>query len=330
MKGCFAGCKNFTGGEIKHVDGCPNARYTKRECIFCKNPITSKHKTVKFCSHKCANQYSAPQRQKKVEITCLQCNKVFIVTPGDLKYRKEIKFCSRKCANIYSQKRVIIKCHLCGKEFEKLTCRIEKSQFSFCSDKCAKEHIKANPVSKKYKNWSEFIKERMNNESVKTKLSLLNSRERRPMSEDHKNNISNKLKGIMPKNLSDNRFSIYKRGTYDINGKLLFFRSCWEANYALYLDFLIKTNEIEGWEYEPTIFYFEKIKRGIRSYTPDFKIKLHNGFEWHEVKGYMDDKSQTKIKRMAIYYPAEVLKVIEKTQYKEIIKKLSGIINFYS
>jgi hypothetical protein len=125
-------------------------------------------------------------------------------------------------------------------------------------------------------------------------------------------------------------YSRGRMGHFDINGKDIFFRSSWEANYALYLDFLIKAKQIKKWEYEIDTFWFEKIKRGIRSYKPDFKIFNNNGsIEYHEVKGYMDKKSITKIKRMAKYYPKIKLIVIDQYSYKDIKKKVGKMLNFY-
>jgi len=114
----------------------------------------------------------------------------------------------------------------------------------------------------------------------------------------------------------------YKQGWYKIVGrKKLFLRSLWEVNYATYLQFLLNKKYIIKWEYEVDTFWFEKIKRGVRSYTPDFKItNLDKSIEYHEVKGWMDAKSATKIKRMAIYYPEVKLIVIQKAEYKEVEK----------
>lgn len=90
-----------------------------------------------------------------------------------------------------------------------------------------------------------------------------------------------------------------------------YFRSRSEANYARYLNLLQKQGKILGWEYEPHTFWFEGIKRGTRDYTPDFKLHLPNGkHEWHEVKGWMDQKSRTRLKRMAKYFPDETVVVI--------------------
>lgn len=113
----------------------------------------------------------------------------------------------------------------------------------------------------------------------------------------------------------------WKQGKYDINGTEYFFRSKWEANYALYLDWLKKKKEIKDWLYEKDTFWFEQIKRGCRSYKPDFKIINYNDtIEYHEVKGWMDSKSKTKINRMRIYYPKIKLIVIQEKEYNALKK----------
>jgi hypothetical protein len=118
-----------------------------------------------------------------------------------------------------------------------------------------------------------------------------------------------------------NTYSNCKRGYYNINGVEYYFRSKWEANYALYLDYLIKKKQIKKWEYEVKTFWFEKIKRGVRSYTPDFEItNLDNTIEYHEVKGWMDKRSTTKLKRIKKYYPQTKMVLIDEPQYKAIMK----------
>jgi len=90
-----------------------------------------------------------------------------------------------------------------------------------------------------------------------------------------------------------------------------YFRSAWEANYARYLNFLLAKGEIAGWDYECQTFTFDAINRGTRAYTPDFKVVAHDGSHvWHEVKGWMDATSKTRLKRMAKYYPKEQVIVI--------------------
>ena len=92
--------------------------------------------------------------------------------------------------------------------------------------------------------------------------------------------------------------------------------------YANYLTILLKLNIIQKWEYESETFWFEKIKRGVRSYTPDFKIFYSNGnIEYHEVKGWMDNKSKTKIKRMKLYYPEINMIVIDENALNTLRRK---------
>lgn len=106
-----------------------------------------------------------------------------------------------------------------------------------------------------------------------------------------------------------------------------FFRSMWEANYARYLNWLVSIGEIHSWEYEPETFEFDKIKRGTRFYTPDFKITEKDGaIIYHEVKGWMDRKSKTKLNRMAKYYPEIKIIVIGADAYYALAKDVSGFI----
>lgn len=124
-------------------------------------------------------------------------------------------------------------------------------------------------------------------------------------------------------------YSNIKSGKYKIGNQIIFFRSKWEANYALYLEYLKNHNKIIKWEYEKDTFVFDKIKRGTRAYLPDFKITNNNKtIVYHEIKGYFDKKSKTKIKRMAKYYPEIRLKIIDEVAYKSL-QKWSKVLNFY-
>src|SRR5205807_723233 len=119
----------------------------------------------------------------------------------------------------------------------------------------------------------------------------------------------------------------WKAGWREIGGKRKYFRSRWEANYARYLEFLKVQNQITDWEHEPEVFWFEGIKRGCVSYLPDFKVtELNGSFTYHEVKGWMDDRSKTKIRRMQIYHPSIILKIIEANWFKNNNKTLTSII----
>lgn len=120
-----------------------------------------------------------------------------------------------------------------------------------------------------------------------------------------------------------------KQGYYPSkDGKMIFMRSSWELNYACYLDLMIDKGIIHKWEYEVDTFWFEKIKRGVRSYKPDFKVYISKTeFEYHEVKGWMDDKSKTKLNRMRIYHPNINIVLIGQKEYNLIKKEYSNILS---
>lgn len=119
----------------------------------------------------------------------------------------------------------------------------------------------------------------------------------------------------------------WKAGWREIGGKRKYFRSKWEANYARYLEFLKQHNEIKEWQHESKTFWFENIKRGCRSYLPDFEVTNNDGsIEYHEVKGWFDDRSKTKLKRMQKYYPDVKLIMIFRKQYEEIKNKIAKLI----
>lgn len=148
------------------------------------------------------------------------------------------------------------------------------------------------------------------------------------MSEEKRDEYSMRASVNARKFASMNRNNAsWKAAWREIGGKRNYYRSRWEANYACYLQWLKEKNEIQDWKHEPKVFWFDGIKRGCVSYLPDFCVIEKNGSEsYHEVKGWMDDRSKTKIKRMAKYHPNVKLVVIDKTVYKEIEKKVSSFI----
>ncbi|MDR1849931.1 MAG: DUF1064 domain-containing protein [Zoogloeaceae bacterium] len=116
-------------------------------------------------------------------------------------------------------------------------------------------------------------------------------------------------------------------GKRNIGGQDVYFRSKWEANYARYLEFLSVNGAIRAWEYEPDVFWFEGVKRGCVSYLPDFRVEENDGtIIYHEVKGWMDARSKTKLNRMAKYYPNIPVIIIGHRQYAEIKRKVSKLI----
>lgn len=124
---------------------------------------------------------------------------------------------------------------------------------------------------------------------------------------------------------TENTFSRTRSGKRaDLDG--LFVRSSWEANYARYLNWLQSLGQVAGWTYEPRTFEFP-VKRGNRSYTPDFLVTKPDGStEWHEVKGWMNADSRVKLKRFARYYPDEVLVLIDERTYRALARKVAPLI----
>lgn len=101
----------------------------------------------------------------------------------------------------------------------------------------------------------------------------------------------------------------------------MYYRSAWEANYARYLNWLVEQRQIKSWRYEAVTFWFEAIKRGVRSWKPDFEItNLDDSVEYHEVKGWDYARGQTARKRMAKYYPEVKVVLIDQAAYRALAK----------
>ena len=121
---------------------------------------------------------------------------------------------------------------------------------------------------------------------------------------------------------------LWKQGKRTIGGKEIYFRSRWEYNYALYLEYIKTKGLIKEWEYESTRFVFEKIKRGTTSYLPDFTVTRNDNTQYYiEIKGWMYASGATKLKRMAKYYPDVELFLIDKDKYKIFQQKWQHKLN---
>ena len=126
-------------------------------------------------------------------------------------------------------------------------------------------------------------------------------------------------------------------GWRTIGGKRHYFRSLWEIRYAQWLQYQKEHSMIFDWQYEPKTFWFTGIRRGVVSYKPDFKVITNMRAEnavfdepedhyWVEVKGYMDPKSLTKIKRFHKYSPKEELRVVDGKWFARYNQKLRLLI----
>lgn len=115
-----------------------------------------------------------------------------------------------------------------------------------------------------------------------------------------RNAIKNKLLELDGKAVkkTPRRTNIGKRT--DLNG--LFVRSGWEANYLRYLK-----HQGKKYKYEPQVFPFLDVKHGTTSYCPDIYVPSDD--TWVEIKGMLDGRSKTQIRRFKKYYPAEFSKL---------------------
>lgn len=150
--------------------------------------------------------------------------------------------------------------------------------------------------------------------------------------EEKEARVVENLKAAIAKNgrigpASADRGATWKAGWREIGGKRNYYRSRWEANYARYLEWLKVRGEIVDWVHEPETFWFEAIKRGVRSYLPDFRVFENDGSsKLHEVKGWMDSRSKTTLRRMAKYHPAETIIVVRERDYNSIARQLGRVI----
>lgn len=146
-------------------------------------------------------------------------------------------------------------------------------------------------------------------------------------SPEHRLKNSERMKHMAATRPAHQSYSRAKGGYREDLGKM-YFRSSWEANYARYLNLLIKFGVVESWEYEAQTFWFGDVKRGTNSYRPDFKIKYKGDDrpEWVEIKGWVTPKDKTKWRRMAKYHPDVKLIVVGEKQYYAIRDKWSRAI----
>ncbi len=85
--------------------------------------------------------------------------------------------------------------------------------------------------------------------------------------------------------------------------------------------FLIGQKVLKAWTREPEIFKFP-VAQGCVTYEPDFLLEFADGREeYHEVKGFMDKKSATRLARMKEFYPEKVVRVIDKEWFKDADEK---------
>ena len=102
-----------------------------------------------------------------------------------------------------------------------------------------------------------------------------------------------------------------QRVTAEFNGRTCNFRSKFEYNWALYLQFLKESGEIITWDYEVRKFYFKDEETPPVQYTPDFWIfESSDSNYYQECKGYHDGATNRKLQRLAKHYPDVVIELV--------------------
>lgn len=253
----------------------------------------------------------------KDEISFLK-NNINKMTYDDLEIilkRNKCNIC-RKCKNLGIKKQQICNTRLkevkpkykFTKEDLEKAIKTNKEKYSkglhprgYLGHKHSKETRKKLSICSK-KGWENMTEEKLKKWKKKQRETKINNNTLNPIK--NKENAYSRAKGGKRKDLNN-----------------IYFRSAWEANIARYYNFIgVK------WEFEPKTFVFKNISRGSVSYTPDFYLPEED--KWIEVKGWMDGKSKTKLKRFEKQYPEEYKKLvlITEKEYKEIKKKISPFI----
>ena len=206
------------------------------------------------------------------------------------------------------------------KDRPKFTCDIERRA---AASRRAKEWIAKNGHPKGFQGHRHTLQARQRISSASKAFHLITTPERKEeiMAKMLKTRAAN---GFAPPSIQR---GTWQAGWREIGGTRNYYRSRWEANYACYLQWLKERGDIADWKHEPETFWFEAVRRGVRSYKPDFRVWENNGFSClHEVKGWMDSRSRTTLSRMKKYYPAEKIILIDGPQYRAIRLKAMHLV----
>lgn len=99
-----------------------------------------------------------------------------------------------------------------------------------------------------------------------------------------------------------------------IGMKFYNFKSKFEANWALYLQFLKEQGKIFNWDYENRTFEFphESSSQRFQQYTPDFVIweKERGKPYYQECKGYYTGRDTTRFRRLLRHYPDIIIELV--------------------
>lgn len=333
------------------------SQFEKKNCQQCGVPFQPKNPKQKFCSNDCKHKYQGFNQRNGTMTICPVCGKEFYLQKvyADRVKPGTINTCSFECrgklfvgkAN-HNYSKIEKVCLHCGKTF--LVHKGKENTTKFCSRKCFGDFKHNGSVDRLTK-----IKANKKEKSIqKSKPLTLDEISSRPKL---RRNPPVLMECKVCGKVTLQRYSVVQKGQgkycswncfrkdlaiamkersgvhprsnggkrADLNG--LYVRSSWEANYARYLNWLVKQGEITKWEYEPETFEFHKITKGNKFYTPDFKItNIDGSIEYHEVKGWMDNNSKVKLNRFAKYYPDKKLVLIDKEVYTSIARTMRPLI----
>jgi endogenous inhibitor of DNA gyrase (YacG/DUF329 family) len=295
----------------------------------------------------------------KPNTTCGVCSVAFYASPGHLR-KGWGRYCSIACrstanrgaANARWKETGESKCSTCGKSFHRKPSHLADTSRPFCSDACrradypAKETRTCKACQRTFdvfKSHADRTRVHCSLACARTKPRLLvtlsclkcgKSFERKRSAVLYKKgagafcSMDCKAAWMSGNPLSSsgvNRMTARKGGKRaDLNGR--YFRSSWEANYARLLNWLLAKGDVTAWEFEPVTFEFP-VKRGSRFYTPDFRITYPDGSQqFHEIKGFMDPRSATKLKRMRIHHPGVHVHLIDAPAYRHLADQFGPFI----
>jgi predicted nucleic acid-binding Zn ribbon protein len=255
----------------------------------------------RFCSKQCRGAHTKALTVKNA--TCSHCGTEFHRPPSHVPVGDV--FCGKQCQQamgVERQRAARRHCLRCGSEFQ------PKAAQKFCSVKCRPPSIPAAPKPLTTCSACGLMFSPSGGSTGKYCSMACVGRSR-----------------VGPRSAGEIYSSTRGGRRDDLAGR--YFRSAWEANWARYLNWLVRHGAIASWQFEATTFEFHKIKRGSRFYTPDFRVTNNDAsIEYHEIKGYMDPRSATKLRRMAKYYPGVKIVLIEKSAYAAVAKKIAALI----
>lgn len=303
-------------------------------CVVCGKtrhlPPSRLKANPRYCCNACyakdhTGENSPTWKGGLVQKACSHCGAVFYVKPSHAK-KGEGVYCSRKCARVArkgksvpkSRRRITKCCKICGKEIVVKQSHRD-TEGTYCSKECMSIGYQS-LIGNSNPNWKGGLIEKHCENCGKPMFAI-------PSMAEKKRFCSRSCTAVWRiKNETPNYGKRSRSGKReDLGG--LYVRSSWEANYARYLNWLTSLGEIKSWEYEACEFRFNKIKRGNCFYIPDFKITNNDdSVEYHEVKGWMDKDSRTKLNRMSKYYPEVKIVIIDKDVYRAIALQVRNLI----